>query len=75
VHVSDHEPVSGTDRARQATAKLKREGLSILLAEQNAAPALKPSTLCTYSKGQVVYSASLDELWKNNEIKSRFLAI
>ena len=60
----------------EAIGKLKREGLSILLVEQNAALALK---LIDYvhvmSKGQVVYSAHPDELQANNEIKSRFLGI
>ena len=60
----------------EAIGKLKREGLSILLVEQNAALALK---LIDYvhvmSKGQVVFSAHPDELQANNEIKSRFLGI
>jgi branched-chain amino acid transport system ATP-binding protein len=60
----------------EAIAKLKQEGLSILLVEQNAALALKlVDFVHVISKGQVVYSASPDELWKNHEIKSRFLGI
>ena len=60
----------------EAIGKLKREGLSILLVEQNAALALKlVDYVHVMSKGQVVYSANPDELQANNEIKSRFLGI
>jgi branched-chain amino acid transport system ATP-binding protein len=60
----------------EAIGKLKREGLSILLVEQNAALALKlVDYVHVMSKGQVVYSAYPDELQANNEIKSRFLGI
>jgi branched-chain amino acid transport system ATP-binding protein len=60
----------------EAVAKLKEEGLSILLIEQNASLALK---LIDYvhvmSKGQVVYSARPEELQANDEIKSAYLGI
>ncbi|MBI2297261.1 MAG: ABC transporter ATP-binding protein [Betaproteobacteria bacterium] len=60
----------------EAIGKLKGEGLSILLVEQNAALALK---LIDYvhvmSKGRVVYSAAPQELWANEEVKSSFLGI
>jgi branched-chain amino acid transport system ATP-binding protein len=60
----------------EAIAKLKREGLSILLVEQNAALALRlVDFVHVISKGQVVYSALPGELWQNDEIKSRFLGI
>jgi len=60
----------------EAIGKLKREGLSILLVEQNAALALKlVDYVHVMSKGQVVYSDHPDELQANNEIKSRFLGI
>jgi branched-chain amino acid transport system ATP-binding protein len=60
----------------EAIGKLKREGLSILLVEQNTALALKlVDYVHVMSKGQVVYSAHPDELQVNNEIKSRFLGI
>ena len=60
----------------EAIGKLKREGLSILLVEQNAALALKlVDYVHVMSKGQVVYSARPDELQANNEIKSHFLGI
>ena len=60
----------------EAIGKLKQEGLSILLVEQNAALALKlVDYVHVLSKGRVVYSARPDELWANEEIKSRFLGI
>src|SRR5499426_2992208 len=60
----------------EAIAKLKQEGLSILLVEQNAHLALKlVDYVHVLSKGQVVYSAHPDELWANQDIKSRFLGL
>ena len=60
----------------EAIATLKREGLSILLIEQNAALALKlVDFVHVISKGRVVYSAPPDELWANHDIKSRYLGI
>src|SRR5438874_1345516 len=60
----------------EAIGKLKREGLSILLVEQNAALALKlVDYVHVMSKGQVVYSAKPDELRGNDEIKSNYLGI
>jgi branched-chain amino acid transport system ATP-binding protein len=60
----------------QAIAKLKQEGLSILLVEQNAALALKlVDFVHVISKGRVVYSGQPDDLRRDDEIKSRFLGI
>ena len=60
----------------EAIAKLKQEGLSILLVEQNAALALKlVDFVHVISKGRVVYSGKPGELWQNEEIKARFLGI
>src|SRR5580704_476113 len=60
----------------EAIGKLKREGLSILLVEQNAALALKlVDYVHVMSKGQVVYSALPEELRANERIRSRFLGI
>jgi branched-chain amino acid transport system ATP-binding protein len=60
----------------EAIAQLKKEGMSILLVEQNASLALK---LVDYvhimSKGQVVYSALPGELWANEQIKHSYLGI
>jgi branched-chain amino acid transport system ATP-binding protein len=60
----------------EAIGKLKREGLSILLVEQNASLALKlVDYVHVMSKGQVVHSSRPDELWGNDEIKSNYLGI
>jgi branched-chain amino acid transport system ATP-binding protein len=59
-----------------AIGKLKEQGLSILLVEQNAALALKlVDYVHVMSKGQVVYSSPPQELWANQEIKSSYLGI
>jgi len=56
--------------------KLKEEGLSILLVEQNASLALKlVDYVHVMSKGKVVYSADPQELWTNEEVKSQYLGI
>jgi branched-chain amino acid transport system ATP-binding protein len=60
----------------EAIARLKREGLSILLVEQNASLALKlVDYVHVMSKGQVVHSACPDELAANEHIKSSYLGI
>jgi len=60
----------------EAIAKLKEEGLSILLVEQNASLAIKlVDHVHVLSKGHVVYSAGPRELWANAEIKSSYLGI
>ena len=60
----------------EAIGRLKQEGLSILLVEQNAALALKlVDYVHVMSKGRVVYSARPDELAANDEIKSSYLGI
>src|SRR6266516_5758464 len=60
----------------KAIGKLKAEGLSILLVEQNASLALKlVDYVHVLSKGKVVYSARPDELRANDEIKHSYLGI
>jgi branched-chain amino acid transport system ATP-binding protein len=60
----------------EAIAKLKQEGLSILLVEQSAHLALKlVDYVHVMSKGQVVYSAKPENLKANDEIKSSYLGI
>jgi len=60
----------------EAISTLKKEGLSILLVEQNANLALKlVDYVHVMSKGQVVYSAKPEELRANEEIKSSYLGI
>ena len=59
-----------------AIGKLKGEGLSILLVEQNAALALKlVDYVHVLSKGRVVYSARPQELWASEEVKASYLGI
>jgi branched-chain amino acid transport system ATP-binding protein len=60
----------------EAIGRLKEEGLSILLVEQNASLALKlVDYVHVMSKGQVVYSALPEVLRANDEIKSSYLGI
>jgi len=60
----------------EAIAQLKREGLSILLVEQNASLALKlVDYVHVMSKGRLVYSALPGELWANEQIKHSYLGI
>ncbi len=56
--------------------ELKREGLSILLVEQNLPLALSVADRThILSRGQIVYSARPDELLANEEVKSRYLGV
>jgi branched-chain amino acid transport system ATP-binding protein len=60
----------------EAISKLKQEGMSILLVEQNASLALKlVDYVHVMSKGQVVYSALPEELRANDQIKHSYLGI
>src|SRR6266851_1557612 len=60
----------------EAIGQLKKEGLSILLVEQNASLALKlVDYVHVMSKGQVVYSARPEDLWANDQVKSSYLGI
>jgi len=60
----------------EAVGKLKEEGLSILLVEQNASLAIKlVDYVHVLSKGRVVYSADPQTLWANEEVKSGYLGI
>jgi branched-chain amino acid transport system ATP-binding protein len=60
----------------EAIGKLKEQGLSILLVEQNAHLALKlVDYVHVMSKGQVVYSARPEELAANEQVKSSYLGI
>jgi len=60
----------------QAIEKLKEQGMSILLVEQNAHLALKlVDYVHVMSKGQVVYSGRPEELRANEHIKSSYLGI
>ena len=60
----------------QIITRLKREGLSILLVEQNAALALQHvDYVHVMSKGRVVYSAEPAALQANEAVKAKYLGI
>ena len=57
-------------------ARLRDEGLSILLVEQNVSLALQlVDYVHVISKGQVVYASEPTTLWQNEAIKSQYLGI
>jgi branched-chain amino acid transport system ATP-binding protein len=56
--------------------RLKDEGMSILLVEQNAAFAVKVADFVhVMSKGKIVHSSEPAALWENQEIKTRLLGV
>jgi branched-chain amino acid transport system ATP-binding protein len=56
--------------------RLKDEGTSILLVEQNAAFAVKIADYVhVMSKGQIVHSSEPAALWANQDIKTQFLGV
>jgi branched-chain amino acid transport system ATP-binding protein len=56
--------------------RLKNEGMSILLVEQNAAFAVKVADFVhVMSKGKIVHSSEPAALWENQEVKTRFLGV
>jgi len=56
--------------------RLKDEGTSILLAEQNAAFAVKVADYVhVMSKGQIVHSSDPAALWSNEDVKTRLLGV
>jgi branched-chain amino acid transport system ATP-binding protein len=60
----------------EAIGKLKEQGMSILLVEQNAHLALKlVDYVHVMSKGQMVYSGRPEELRANEQIKASYLGI
>jgi len=55
---------------------LKAQGLSILLVEQNLPFALRVADhVHVLSRGRIVHSSSPDALWRDEEIKSRYLGL
>jgi len=64
-------------RALGATiARLKGEGLSILLVEQNLPMALSVADhVHVLSRGQIVHSSSPEELARNHDVQSRYLGV
>ncbi len=59
-----------------AIRSLKEEGLSILLVEQNTPFAVKTvDRINIITKGKLVYDASPEELWGDEEVKKTYLGI
>ena len=59
-----------------AIVKLKEEGLSIFLVEQNLAFARRfADYVHLMSKGKIVYSATPGQLWEDQEAKHRYLGV
>jgi branched-chain amino acid transport system ATP-binding protein len=55
---------------------LKAAGLSILLVEQNLQLALRLADhVHVLSRGRIVHSSTPAELWKNDEVKKRYLGV
>lgn len=75
------EPTEGLAPALVATVarlirRLKDEGASILLVEQNTAFAVKVADyVWVMSKGRIVHAAEPAAIWDNEEIKTRFLGV
>jgi branched-chain amino acid transport system ATP-binding protein len=60
----------------QAVSKLKAQGLSILLVEQNAALALQlVDHVHVISKGRVAWSGTPQALWADEKVKAQYLGI
>jgi branched-chain amino acid transport system ATP-binding protein len=56
--------------------RLKQEGMSVLLVEQNAAFALKVADYAhVMSKGVVVHSSEASALWDNEAVKDQYLGV
>lgn len=56
--------------------QLKAEGLSIVLVEQNLAFALALADYAyVMSKGRIVYESAAADLWRNEEVKARYLGV
>jgi branched-chain amino acid transport system ATP-binding protein len=60
----------------EVIGRLREEGLSILLVEQNASLAVQlVDYVHVLERGRVVYSATPHELWANDAVKSSYLGI
>lgn len=60
----------------QIIGRLRAQGLSILLVEQNVVLALQlVDYVHVISKGRIVHSSEPDQLWTNETVKSRYLGI
>jgi branched-chain amino acid transport system ATP-binding protein len=56
--------------------RLKEDGMTILLIEQNAAFAVKVADrVSVMSKGTIVHSADPMDLWQDRDVKMRYLGV
>jgi len=56
--------------------EVKKEGLSVLLVEQNLALGLSVADRCyVLNKGQIVYESEPDQLRQNEQIKAQYLGV
>ena len=56
--------------------RVKREGMSVLLVEQNAAVAVQVADRAhVMSNGRIVHSSDAIALWKDEEIKAQLLGV
>jgi branched-chain amino acid transport system ATP-binding protein len=75
------EPTEGLSPAMVAEVgkvirRLKAEGVTILLIEQNAAFAVKVADYAhVMSKGTIVHSSAAAELWRNEGVKTQYLGV
>ena len=75
------EPTEGLSPAMVAEVgrvirRLKQEGATILLIEQNAAFAVKVADYAhVMSKGTIVYSSDAQALWNNEAVKTQYLGV
>jgi len=59
-----------------AIRRLKDEGTTVLLAEQNAAFAVRlADRVHVMSQGRIVHSSEAAALWENEEIKTQYLGV
>jgi branched-chain amino acid transport system ATP-binding protein len=60
----------------ESIARLRKEGLSIVLVEQNVTMALRlVDHVCVVSKGQVVHASDPESLRQNESVKSQYLGV
>jgi branched-chain amino acid transport system ATP-binding protein len=75
------EPTEGLSPAMVAEVakvirRLKAEGTTVLLIEQNAAFAVKVADYAyVMSKGKIVHSAAAEALWQDEAIKTQYLGV
>jgi branched-chain amino acid transport system ATP-binding protein len=56
--------------------KFKEEGLTILLVEQKLSFVLEVADYAyVMNKGRIVYDSTPEELWRNGDVKTKYLGI